>query len=234
MSTFKKAKVVMLPTNQKAKEGMIYLKPKIGIFNETSSENHNNKVYDCNPQHLYIISDDEIKEGDWYIAEGKIYRASVDHMPELYKHSHKKIIATTDESLNLPQPSKQFIQKYIEEYDKGNIIEDILVEYEIKSNAGLGHNEWVNLQHIEGKRYLPVKIKANTHQDTYELGKEDILEDFEIEINLKINPKDNTITIKKAKDSWNREEVENLIYSAMKDRCYTTIAEWKKWIKENL
>ena len=62
MSTFKKAKAVMLPTNQKAKEGMIYLKPKIGIFNETSSENHNNKVYDCNPQHLYIISDDEIKE----------------------------------------------------------------------------------------------------------------------------------------------------------------------------
>ena len=58
----KQCKVVMLPTNQKAKEGMIYLKPKIGIFNEIASENHNNGVYDCKPQHLYIISDDEIKE----------------------------------------------------------------------------------------------------------------------------------------------------------------------------
>lgn len=64
----------------------------------------------------------------------------------------KKIIATTDESLyfkdtnknpkqymgsyismslgeNLPQPSQQFIQKYIGEYNKGNIITDVLVEY---------------------------------------------------------------------------------------------------------
>ena len=166
---------------------------------------------------------------------------------------YREVLATTDESLKieidgnrgdllpdvsfdveLPKPSDSFISKYIEEYNRGNIITDVLVEYEIKSNAGLGHNEWVHLQHIEGKRYLPVKIKANTHQDTYELGKEDILEDFEIEINLKINPKDNTITIKKAKDSWNREEVENLIYSAMKDRCYTTVAEWQKWIEENL
>ena len=58
----KKCKIVMLPTNQKAEVGMIYLRPKIGIFNKTSSENHNNNVYDCNPQHLYIISCDEIKE----------------------------------------------------------------------------------------------------------------------------------------------------------------------------
>ena len=173
-------------------------------------------------------------KGKYYLKTETGYRevlATTD--TSLYIHQ-KETISLPERVFYLPQPSQQFIQKYVEEYNKGNTITDVLVEYEIKSNAGLGHNEWVYLQHIEGKRYLPVKIKANTHQDTYELGKEDILEDFEIEINLKINPKDNTITIKKAKDSWNREEVENLIYSAMKDRCYTTIAEWKKWIKENL
>ena len=60
------------------------------------------------------------------------------------------------------------------------------------------------------------------------------MEIHEKRLRLKINLKDNTITIKKVKDSWNREEVENLIYSAMKDRCYTTVAEWQKWIEENL
>ena len=54
----------------------------------------------------------------------------------------------------------------------------------------------------------------------------------EKESNLNTNKE--TITIKKVKDSYTKEEVENLIYTAMKDRCYTTIAEWKKWIEENL
>ena len=247
----KKCKIVILPTNQQTKYLMVYsdVEKTKGKLILNGLKNDEYKEY----QHLYIISDDEIKENNthFYNPHSGQLHISGNHTDyiAINKNGCKKVIATTDTSLYihqketisipervfyLPQPSQQFIQKYIEEYNKGNIIEDVLVEYEIKSNAGLGHNEWVHLQHIEGKRYLPVKIKANTHQDTYELGKEDILEDFEIEINLKINPKDNTITIKKAKDSWNREEVENLIYSAMKDRCYTTIAEWKKWIKENL
>lgn len=240
MSTFKKAKVVMLPTNQKAKEGMIYLKPKIGIFNKTASENHNNNVYDCNPQHLYIISDDEIKEGDYIlnIETNNIFKAdSIEYLEShniiedfdksFYINSKyaKKIIATTDTSLQwldeseknpelartnglwkcLPQPSQQFIEKYIKEYNKGNIITDVLIEYELISN----------------EEYF-----GNT------VNPDDDVPYFDEK--LKINPKDNTIIIKKVKDSWNREEVENLIYAAMKDRCYTTVSEWRKWIEENL
>lgn len=40
--------------------------------------------------------------------------------------------------------------------------------------------------------------------------------------------------LEKFKDYKSREEVENLIYAAMKDRCYTTVSEWRKWIEENL
>ena len=107
--------------------------------------------------------------------------------------------------INLPQPSQQFIQKFVEEYNKGNIITDVLVEYELISN----------------EEYF-----GNT------VNPDDDVPYFDER--LKINPKDNTITIKKVKDSYTKEEVENLIYTAMKDRCYTTIAEWKKWIEENL
>ena len=60
MSTFKKAKVVMLPTNQKTKYLMVYsdvgkIKGKL-ILNGLKNDEY--KEY----QNFYIISDDEIKE----------------------------------------------------------------------------------------------------------------------------------------------------------------------------
>ncbi len=238
MSTFKKAKIVMLSTNEaKGDFSKERIYPCLLKYSWMFNENETGKLIYSNSnirtptqlQHLYIISYEEKPDnGDYYI---------IDDVPEVLKNnglvfiddSCRKVIATTDNSLlidtyinqgdtvkgdliikrssdyttglkgriNLPQPSQQFIKKFVEEYNKGNIIEDVLVEYE------------------EGKSYS---------------GNEGLI----IKEWLKINPKDNTITIKKVKDSWNREEVENLIYSAMKDRCYTTIAEWKKWIKENL
>jgi hypothetical protein len=58
----------------------------------------------------------------------------------------------------------------------------------------------------------------------------------------KINIKDNTITIKKVKDSWNREEVSSLIKQVVKGRecksefmCYAPIIiDIDKWIEQNL
>ena len=51
---------------------------------------------------------------------------------------------------------------------------------------------------------------------------------------LKINDKFNTITIKEIKNSYSREEVENLIYSAMKDIQYTSLDVFRDWIAKNL
>lgn len=55
---------------------------------------------------------------------------------------YREVLATTDETLHLtfnngktdlkfvlPKPSDSFISKYIEEYNKGNIISDVLVEF---------------------------------------------------------------------------------------------------------
>ena len=263
MSTFKKAKVVMLPTNEKVintKEYQLLLSNSLfwtskieieryteGWFFLNNSSKHNScaitipNVDIFKHQHLYITSDDEIKEGDWYFDGTDFIHKKSKHNNTLVDGNKqaKKIIATTDTSLlidtyinqgdtvkgdliikrgsdyttelrgkiNLPQPSQQFIQKYIEEYNRGNIITDVLVEY--LENYTLEYYESA----IENKRLAQ---KTN------------------IKETLKVNPKDNTITIKKAKDSYTREEVENLIYKAMKNRCYTTVAEWKKWIEENL
>jgi uncharacterized protein YbaR (Trm112 family) len=208
----------MLPTNEKVintKEYQLLLSASLfwtskieieryteGWFFLNNSSNHNScaitipNVELFKHQHLYIISDDKIEEDDYYIIDG---------IPELLKNNGlkfiddycKKVIATTDTSLRfprknshpnsvwkldgalLPQPSQQFIQKFVEEYNKGNIITDVLVEYEKGLNKPL---------HESLRDSSPL--------------------DFE---RLKVNPEDNTITIKKVKDSYTREEVDRLL-----------------------
>ena len=230
----KRVRVVMLPTNEKA----IINKKDIVLYKKLS--------INWEKQNLYIISDDKIKEGDWCIFMGKndnsyVFQASSvgefdydklfgEGCWHLIKHC-KKIIATTDNSLKLeqnignmtinpncwdehkvmqtksiklPQPSQSFIQKYIDEYNKGNIITDVMVEYE----------------------------------------RDEEISGYEYDV-LKINPKDNTITIRRIKDSWTRDEVVKLVYKAFKagyERSHSgypntdnhTKPKVDKWIEENL
>ena len=76
----------------------------------------------------------------------------------------------------LPQPSQEFIDVFVREYNKGNIITEVMVEYESYCNCKIENN--VKQCNLSCCNYLP-----------------------------KINPKDNTITIRKIKDSWTKEEV---------------------------
>ena len=119
-------------------------------------------------QHLYFLSDDEIKEGDWiYNSNGHgrenklVHLTSTASVLNAKQFNYKKIIATTDESLKieidgnrgdllpdvsfdikLAKPSDSFISKYIEEYNAGRQITKVLVEYE-KSQ------EFINIFHYE-------------------------------------------------------------------------------------
>lgn len=210
---FKKCKVVMLPTNEKAKVGADnwYLpKTKTLIINNIVS-------------HLYITSDEEIKEGDWFIIElfkvdgtsDGLHVEQATFIEDVWinkgiiarRHSGncKKVIATTDrltidigiDSWIIPQPSQSFIEEYVQEYNKGNIITDVMIEYSYK---GEQHNEDSTL---------------NTFHP-------------------KVNPKDNTITIKKVKDSWTREEVIELLHKKDLYGNCNTDEEFANWIDENI
>lgn len=214
MSTFKKAKVAMLPTEQKTngiickditgQDRMINIKSD-GVMEHEDYVGH----------HLYIISDDEIKEGDWcYNPASKSIFKTDSRAPHWFSEC-RKIIATTNNSLTedrqktafvvtghpLPQPSQQFIQKFVKEYNKGDVITDVLVEYEQKSKG------FINA------------LKGNYNYENI----------------LKINLKDNTITIKKVKNSWNREEVIKLLRDAHLDIVDGNYSKGlNKWIEENL
>lgn len=150
MEQFKRAKVVMLPIEEsKGDFSKERIYPCILKHSWMFDDNQKGKLtfVDCNIrtptqlQHLYITSDDEIKEGDWYYTPSKrsieqcikqllIIKDSINDIVQL------KILATTDKSLTiksekagenscynpLPQPSYRFIQSYIESYNKGNIL----------------------------------------------------------------------------------------------------------------
>jgi hypothetical protein len=146
----KQVDVVMLPT-EKANVGMIAKCIKDDFTNSfdrigklcliTNNEFYKPNIY-WQPQHLYFLSDDEIKEGDyWFNLDDNTINNDI----SLYKLANnapscKKIIATTDESLttekqyksgwgakiNLPRPSNEFLKKFCE---LGGV-DKVLVEYE--------------------------------------------------------------------------------------------------------
>ena len=221
MSTFKKHKVVMLPTNEKAKVGMINLEPFNRDGHKLELIRYVTNGDGLNPQHLYFLSDEEIKEGDWYIHYQKgtglrVQKAIGNNIPM----DAKKIIATTSslsvnydlhkDSIWLPQPSQSFIEKFVDEYNKGNVITEVMVEY-VSGVTIVDELQWENHE---------------TH--------------------LKVNPKDNAITIRKVKNTWDKEEVIKVCLKMQhdylkfhRDSYYLPnaheIAEWTdKWIEENL
>ena len=167
-------------------------------------------------RHLYITSDEEIKEGDWCLGDDFVYKyRDINTFSFQLKERSKKIIATTDSSLTitmqdsylgklyeLPQPSKEFIQSYIESYN--NVIEDVLVEV-----GAL--NDTYKMLIKEG--YVPKD--ANIQQ-------------------LKLN-NDNTIIIKKKEPDWDdnwMSFIETDVYKYASEPS-EVLAGYKKYLKEN-
>ena len=258
MEQFKRVQVIMLPT---LKESILLLNPttnKFGLTKETSRKIYPIEEYiklGIIPQHLYIILDDEIKENNYCLnlETNTVFKMHKHGLPT--SNRNKKIIATTDTSLlklrtdvpeywsdPLPQPSQQFIEKYIEEYNKGNVITDVLVEYEQDytnrscSTCSLGTDGTCELN-LE-KKCCSSTNNVTKHGD-YWISCLDEEEDSEI-YKIKVNPKDNTITIKKLKDSWNREEIIEQMWLAYKaantvfeDESALRI-EFDNWIDQNL
>jgi hypothetical protein len=148
---YKRCKVVILHANQKA--GVIWLTNNNQLIHTHVSGGYKDEYI---PIHLYILSDEDIVEGDWCINsyDNQVWQYMKVPCPMPYwgnKSTLRKIIATTDTSLfinkhigytytngkneafahtNLPQPSSAFITKFIKQYNKGNIITHIMVKYD--------------------------------------------------------------------------------------------------------
>lgn len=219
---YKECNVIILPTN----------KPTNVVLHNTGLDSYHNTIESAfnaveniggQYQHLYIASNDEIKEGNYYIANNTVFKADIkfDRGNNPNIHKYPKIIATTDKSLTikciicnegcsehyhkcikpiyLPQPSQSFIKKYCEQGG----IDEVLVEYEEDNNPNLWGQDIC---------IAPYKLKTDSH---------------------------NTITIKPVKDSWSRKEVESLLFQYAEEQhawfsSKSEIDSFNNWIKENL
>lgn len=187
---------------------------------------NNEEALACPYIHLYILSDEKINEGDWCMCDD---RMSIYEDPKYFVGKcksifngwihvidgqgenpdwTKKIIASTDKNLNLPEPSPQFVEKYVEEYNKRNFIDNVDVLFQTDWNPetimcmeGYGDNP-------DKHPYVP-KPKVD---------------------------KNNYITITKIKDSWSKDELTQIIhdYREFAWKKGLTLQECDKWIMENL
>lgn len=198
----------MLPTNEKAHITIVGSELTWSVIGKVRE---NNEGY-----HLYILSDEEIEEGDWFYDLDTKYIK----IKQSWENSHldfncKKIIATTDRSLNtfieskdgnytehgqgyfkeLPQPPQSFIEHFVSEYNKGNVITEVMVEYK------------------------SIGAYANPKYDS----------DFQLKINS-----DNTINISMPQYIWSREEVVELLYKHTEYMLSGKKDTLDKWIEENL
>jgi hypothetical protein len=101
-------KVIILPTTNRTSKLWYDNKDKKHLFDPVGTK-------DATPQHLYAISDEEIKEGvDYYYDSHNnlILKSSNNSDHKVY--GYKKIIATTDKSLGLPIFEQSFIKHYAE------------------------------------------------------------------------------------------------------------------------
>ena len=104
--------------------------PVLGVGNYLFPSRETKDIGSLKAQHLYVTSVETPKDGDWCVDThyNTIIRFGIDNKGL----SCEKIIATTDKSLRLPLIFILFIKQFIEEYNKGNIITKVMVEYEKK------------------------------------------------------------------------------------------------------
>jgi len=82
------------------------------------------------PQHLYFISNEEIKEGDWvyHYLNNELYQLfGIYKLYPVKLEFIKKIVATTDPSLGLPAIQQSFLKKYVTAQGK---IDEVELEME--------------------------------------------------------------------------------------------------------
>lgn len=220
-------------------DGKFYIKSKVVMLSAPKAEHakvfimpytHNLSVKfvsNCNPQHLYFLSDEEIPDGQFTRQYPNISSLK----GEYYLHNGNKvlgkIIATTDELLKyevesgrgvgtikyiLPRPSNEFLQAYCRANGK---IDEVLVEV----------------------------VAVPTEFDNPMSNPQGLIT-VDSEWELKVSP-DNTITIKPVKErTYTKEEVIKIIYkfSGFVDGLYRPYTSdngqaWEnkdQWIDKNV
>lgn len=198
----KQLRLVLLPTKGKSNLAIC----NNDYLQDDDDDFKNYVQFGIDRHHLYAISDEKPKVGDYYqiFVKGlhskpeiaKLLQSDVDSgLYEKWKDSCKKVIITTDESLtycqcgnnphkmsckqtyNFPTFTNDFINTYIERYNNDDPILKVNAEYKTNNI----HNQEV-MYHNEWKQYFFEDIVEGEHRTIY------------LEESLKVNP-DNSVDV---------------------------------------
>jgi hypothetical protein len=237
-----KRKVVMLPTEKASRikfipKGELFYEEGLCAFSKLKEDTlmflPKATEYGYPSHHLYIISNKEIKEGDWTIyssiatnGQQRVLQnvfgvlGSVIGTPAFIKQNCFKIEASTDKSLGLPLIPEGFVRKYCE-----SPIEEVMVD---TINCITTCHECKHVMYYDAMRC----DKCN----------EELLDSNTKYVNKVKTDKNNYITITKVKDSYTKEEIKKLFNEFMKEDFIdfhkeAGITAWDKfdqWIDKNL
>jgi hypothetical protein len=126
--------IIMLPSEKSyihLSGGKLYLEPEIVTRHKMLDEP------ECVPQQLYILSDEEIKDGDchlhFYKGEAIIGQSFGNGVKVANEAGYKKIIATTDTELiesGVSEIPTNIVKAYVKAYNEGKPFDKVMVEYE--------------------------------------------------------------------------------------------------------
>jgi hypothetical protein len=236
MSKFKKHSIVLIPTREET---------NLILFGGNNDHLIKSKDFikrNFGGHHLYILSDEKIKEGDSFInlmnsnIRNKAIRWDINTLESqspTFKSHCKKIIATTDKSLRLkehnsflsccqskenchcylPQISESLVDNFIQRFNDGKAINKVMVEYVLPCTESDG-GKHIIIQYPE---------EIYSEYDKYVNG------DGELTINqwcykfdhlvLKVDG-ENFVNAKEEKVSWNKKEIKDIMIEAAKQNLF--------------
>ena len=169
------------------------------------------RAFERSPQHIYITSDEEIKEGDWYIYLGQINKRTRKNPKAEYSFpNYKKIILTTDQDL-IADGVQAIDDTFLEWFVKNPSCEEVEVEIETTSiqlpQQQLSENSYdLAFRWINKKVYKIIIPKEEPKQETIEEATKRLFS-YEYGEETYVTDKKRDAFIEGAK--WQQEQIKN-------------------------
>jgi len=200
----KKRKLVLLPTTN-AENSIIKYRNDSLLHQKSLLTQSYLKEFGKKSFHLYLISDDEIKERDWYIEDlglpdstllHQMDKASyegwnsTDSKKDNLKRRCAKVIASTDSELKLfqdlygiPHYLPQFSENFLKAYCKaGGKITEVMVEYSRFCSVGkypIDQNNWYEALKLRDDNTVIIStVKTNINKESLPKIIKNILDDL--------------------------------------------------------
>lgn len=179
-----------------------------------------NDLFNSNakPHNLYVISDGDINDGDWYFENDVLLQSINSSFKNV---GHEKVIATTNKDLGLPMIPRHYIDEYIKEYNRNNQINSIFVKSMEYFDFKIGSRLKVikNVHKYNVGDYITVSgfdhhnnpdLISFEEDDDYNMGFH--ISNLEHKIlTLPIIDKHNFIIVDEMKKSWDKNELLNIL-----------------------